>query len=155
MALYDATERALTFPKASQPDAVADTLTTWLEHLLHAPCPETASLKVWSFDIDLTLELAEDEPRCRGVISVSQLYRLQRHTVVGTCSDREPSEQRLVMNELGFQPDFCIPKNLLRTLAALLPDAMLVHVGDDPQRDRDIAATCNVLHRWLSEALKA
>lgn len=153
MATYDETTRELAFPPQGRTGPEAVSLLTRLHLLLRTPCPAAAQKQVWSFDIDLTLELPEDEPGCRGVIPVAHLRDLQQRAVVGTCSDREPSQQRLVMEELGFRPDFCIPKEMLHTLAALLPGADTVHVGDDPQRDRDIAAAAGIAHRWPSNAL--
>lgn len=152
MAMYDETTRALTFPQAGQPDPGASELTARLNRLTREPCPEAAQLPVWSFDIDLTLVMPEDEPGAGGTIPVQRLTSLQRNAVVGICSDREPSNQRYNMADMGFNPDFCIPKEMLHTLPSLLPDAAIIHVGDDPRRDRDVAAACSVPHRWPAEA---
>ena len=152
MALYDETHRDLTFPTASGPGPAADVLMTKLGLVLHNLNPETTDVDIWSFDIDLTLEMPDDEPRCRGTVPVSRPKELQANgAIVGTCSDREPSGQRRSMESMGFSPDFCIPKEMLRTLAQLMKDANIVHVGDDERRDRRIALQCGVAHRWPSE----
>ena len=152
MATYDELERALTFPRGQPPQPGAAQLTTRLNRLSGQECPDAAQLPVWSFDIDLTLAMPEDEPGTRGPIPVQALIDLQQHVVVGTCSDREPSDQRDAMAEQDFQPDFCIPKEMLHMLAVLLPGAAIIHVGDDPRRDRDVAAACSVTHRWPGQA---
>ena len=97
-------------------------------------------MSVYSFDIDLTLQLPEDTANEHGAVPIRYLRHLQTTGhIVGTCSDREPSNQRDAMQRLGFSPDFCIPKELLDITGKLLPGARLVHVGDDDARDREIA----------------
>ena len=96
--------------------------------------------------------MPEDTPGCRGVIPVQRLNELQRQgAIVGTCSDREPSDQRLSMQALGLNPDFCIPKEMLEHAARLLTAASLIHVGDDELPDRQIALRSDWTHIWPSE----
>ena len=52
------------------------------------------------------------------------------------------------MRALDFEPGFCIPKELLRHVAALMPGARSTHVADDDQRDRDTAVSNGWSHRW-------
>lgn len=150
IALFDETERAITYPNPAAPDPAATKL---LEELQAATGPGSDAPgqhpPVWSFDIDLTLRMPDDHPGCRGPIPINRLVRLQRQgAIVGTCSDREPSEQRSAMTSQGFTPDFCIPKEMLPHLASLGPAAVLTHVGDDPRRDRDVAVMSGWRHRW-------
>ena len=153
IALLDEREAVLSLPKGEEPAPEFNRMTTMLHQALGRPNPEPRELDIWSFDIDLTLEMPDDEPGCQGLISISRLHQLQGNgAIVGTCSDREPSDQRSAMQALGFTPDFCIPKELLSTLKQLLPGANIIHVGDDARRDRDIAAACQVEHRWPAEA---
>lgn len=56
------------------------------------------------------------------------------------------------MHKAGFEPDFCIPKEMLRDLALILPKAAIVHVGDDARRHRDIAQRAGVAYVWPHQA---
>ncbi len=150
-ALFDEKNRAITYPDTTAEDPAANALLHEFQAMTLCPNPESNRRPVWSFDIDLTLQMPEDEPGCRGPIPVSRLARLQRQgAIVGTCSDREPSDQRTAMQALDFEPDFCIPKEMLHHLAKLMPDAGLTHVGDDDRRDREIAFKSGWTHRWPS-----
>ena len=136
-----------------------DTSDQFARHLLgildeHAdmPNPESAGTTVYSFDIDLTLEMPEDEPGSRGAVPIRHLNELQdQGYIVGTTSDREPSDQQKSMESLGFTPDFTIPKELLEVTGRMFPGAKLVHVGDDAQRDRAIAERAGWEHAWPHE----
>ena len=151
IATYDETTRAITHPDPEAYDPSAHILLQEFHALKLRPSPDTPHITIWSFDIDLTLQMPDDEPGCRGPIPVNRLARLQRQgAVVGTCSDRDPSDQRSAMQALDFEPDFCIPKEMLRHLAELMPDAKLTHVGDDCRRDREIAVKSGWTHRWPS-----
>ena len=151
MAIFDEKNRAITYPDTTTADPAANALLREFQAMTLCSNPESNHRPVWSFDIDLTLQMPEDEPGCRGPIPVSHLTQLQRQgAIVGTCSDREPSDQRAAMRALDFEPDFCIPKELLRHLAELMPDAKLTHVGDDCRRDREIAVKSGWTHRWPS-----
>ena len=97
-------------------------------------------LAVISLDIDLALVTGERNEEGLTLIDPSEISRLQRlGYIVGTCSDREPSDQLRLMETLGQNPDFAIPKELLAWARRLLPGSRHLHMGDDPQRDRDIA----------------
>ena len=97
-------------------------------------------LAVLSFDIDLTLATGEQDEEGLVLIDPSEISRLQQlGYIVGTCSDREPSDQRQMADRLGQQPHFTIPKELLEWARRLLPGTLHLHVGDDPKRDRAIA----------------
>ena len=98
------------------------------------------SLAVVSFDIDLTLATGQQDEEGLTLIDPSEISRLQGlGYIVGTCSDREPSDQQTLLETLEQQPHFTIPKEMLAWARKLLPGAMHLHVGDDPQRDRAIA----------------
>ena len=112
-------------------------------------------LRVVSFDIDLTLRIGEDYEQNAPLVAPSAISELQEMGyVVGTCSDREPSNQINVLRHLGQQPHFCIPKELLAWTKLLLPGAFHLHVGDDRERDRRMAAAAGWQHRWPSEFQK-
>ena len=152
IAVYDEATRAITYPDKHAIDHRADDLRAQVVAAVATQHPETEHMAVYSFDIDLTLEMPEDTPGCRGVIPVQRLQQLQHQgAIVGTCSDREPSDQRLSMQALGFSPDFCIPKEMLDHTARLLPATSLIHVGDDELRDRKIALQSGWTHLWPSE----
>lgn len=154
MALADEPQRAITFPASSVSNPESQALLRRFKQLTHELDTESAELEVWSFDMDLTLAMPEDEPGCRGPVPINYLHELQQHgCIVGSCSDREPSEQRAVLSALGFNPDFCIPKEMLRHLAQLLPDAQLTHVGDDELRDRRPALAAGWRHLWPHEVV--
>ena len=106
---------------------------------------------VWSFDIDLTIQLPEDVLGCEGAIPIERLKELQAYGyVVGTCSDRAPSDQWEIMVALGFYPNFCISKEELH-IAALSLDYHIIHVGDDEQRDKMIATNAGCDFLWPYE----
>ena len=153
VALYDETDRAVTYPFPDREDTEADRLSNQLQRAIDHPITESDGMSVYSFDIDLTLQLPEDTANEHGAVPIRYLRHLQTTGhIVGTCSDREPSNQRDEMQRLGFSPDFCIPKELLDITGKLLPGARLVHVGDDDARDREIAERGGWIHRWPWEA---
>lgn len=102
---------------------------------------------VISFDIDLTIRLDEDHPDDKSLLDASEITRLKScGYYVGICSDRTLSDQMATMRELGVQPDFFIEKDYLRTLRNNTPAKRHVHIGDDDQRDRDIAVAAGWEH---------
>ena len=155
-ALYDEQDRALTYPSPGRGEERAEQYTDALQRMADTSNPTGAGMKVCSFDIDLTLEMPDDEHGSRGHIPISEIKRLQQRPdyIVGTCSDREPSDQWRSMSEQGFTPDFAIPKEMLDDLGQMFPDAELVHIGDDPRRDRDIAERAGWKHQWPREYLE-
>ena len=115
MALFDGSDQALTYPDPNLSGADSSEIGRRFFEETKEPNPESHRLDLRRFDIDLKLLLPEDTPDCTGSILVSSLTTLQQEgAIVGTCSDREPSEQRTVMQVLGFQPGFCIPKEMLQ-----------------------------------------
>ena len=148
MALEDEPERAICYPLLSQD---ADTIPVLAEFEREAAKEiSTQNLQIWSFDIDLTLTIPDDAEEYIGPIPVDELIRLQKQpdTIVGTCSDRDPSNQRKAMRSLQFEPDFCIPKEMLQHATRLFPDSRRIHVGDDPARDKAMADKSGWEHRW-------
>lgn len=127
------------------PDDLLERFSLWSLHTLDAD-----NITIHSFDIDLTLALPEDVAwGCTGLIPLAEPIRLQREgVIVGTCSDRDPSNQRETMRALGFKPDFCIPKEMLSALKQLIPAEKTVHYGDSETRDRDMAEKANWTHVW-------
>ena len=109
-------------------------------------------MRVISFDIDLTLQTQEDQEETATLIDPGEISRLQGlGYVVGTCSDRLPSDQRRTMTALGQEPHFCIPKEMLGWAKELIPGETHLHVGDDARRDREIALESGWEHRWPDE----
>ena len=105
---------------------------------------------VYAWDIDLTLMMPDDDDGFGGEIKVSELHALRdAGAVVGTCSDRIPSEQLAVMGEAGFEPDFAISKELLGFARRLLGARSQTLIGDDPARDREMALFQGWEHVYL------
>ena len=102
-----------------------------------------------SFDIDLTIRTGDEYETHATLLDPAVITQLQQlGYIVGTCSDREPSDQRITLRVLGQEPDFCIPKEMLAWTKALLPGQQHRHVGDDRQRDRDVAQQAGWAHQW-------
>ena len=73
-----------------------------------------------SLDIDDTIDLNDGYPT---PISWAQVRELQNAGwMVGSCSDRAPSDQRRVWAEAGLTEAFAIPKELLHGLRRLHPE---------------------------------
>ena len=87
-----------------------------------------------SLDIDDTIDLNDGYP---APISWTQVQELQdAGWMVGSCSDRPPSDQRRVWAEAGLTEAFAIPKELLHGLRSLHPDLAVHHAGDSSERDQ-------------------
>lgn len=152
MARYDESDRAVCFPRKDRPDRIAEALLREHADEKAAPHTESCGMSVYSFDIDLTIAMPEDTEGCAGPIPIQRLIDLQQQGhVVGTCSDREPSDQREAIRQAGLIPDFSIPKELLKHLGEMLPGARMQHVGDDAERDRRIALQSGWEHRWPAD----
>ena len=109
-------------------------------------------LSIVSFDIDLTLRTGDDYEEQTTLIDPQTISELQAlGYVVGTCSDREPSNQREAMAALGQAPHFCIPKEMLSWTRQLIPANQHLHVGDDAKRDQDMATKNGWEHQWPDE----
>ena len=104
--------------------------------------------KVLSLDIDLTLDVdVMLDPAVLIDTKVMRIFQEQGY-VVGTCSDRLPSDQLATLKWFGEQPDFCIPKEMLVWVKRVLPGEAHLHVGDDPARDRAIALAAGWEHQY-------
>ena len=106
---------------------------------------------VVSFDIDLTLDMGlhfDDYPEL-SLINPAVIPSLQQEGhIVGTCSDISPSYQLNLMYDLGFEPNFYIPKEMLEWVKKLIPARSHIHVGDDYKRDREIALRAGWVHQY-------
>lgn len=145
IALLDEDTACIQYAKAD-PDAAQEA-----QHTLesHAAAAVDHGLEIISFDIDLTLTMPEDAGHLPEFISPTVISELQElGYIVGTCSDRPPSNQREAMAEVGQAPHFCIPKEMLHWTSRLIPAETQVHVGDDARRDRDIAEAAGWQHLW-------
>lgn len=146
---FDAKRDIVNTVAASIEDPGDDLLLRKATNTLILRCHDSAMLTVVSFDMDLTLSLPDDAPGCEGPVDIAVPKALaQAGAVVGTCSDRLPSEQRAIIAELGFSPHFAIPKELLALLVSILPGAAVIHIGDDDERDRKIAKKARAMHLW-------
>jgi hypothetical protein len=86
-----------------------------------------ATRLVVSFDIDGTLEFGEPP----GPIPVSTVLALQQAgVVVGSASDRLPSDQRRLWHGVHMQVGFAVSKHQLAGLSDRFPGSPLVHIGD-------------------------
>ena len=109
-------------------------------------------ISVLSFDIDLTLQTGGEQEEGLVLIEPDVISELQQlGYVVGTCSDREPDDQKKTLQATGQEPHFCIPKEMLGWVKVLIPGERHLHVGDDQKRDRDIAHATGWEHRWPHE----
>ena len=112
-------------------------------------------MRVISFDIDLTLRTGLDYETNAVLIEPSEITRLQGlGYIVGTCSDRTPTDQKDLMDTLQQAPHFCIPKEMLEWTRKLIPAASHLHIGDDDRRDRrdrQIAEKSGWQHQWPDE----
>lgn len=148
LANYDEGERIVCFPTAFHNNKTQEFLAKLKTHITGKQI-ETDT--IWSFDIDLTISMPEDTYNAAGSIDVHDLIRLKNKYILGTCSDRPPSEQRAAMHEIGLHPDFCIPKEMLKTLRQMFSRSHIIHVGDDKYRDKLIAEQTNVAHYFPDE----
>ena len=154
LAILNGQDPSLTHPGLGQNGQILEARARFEEAIEEAIAdlnrkPDAPGFRVASFDIDLTLAIPEDDDNTYGVIDPAELSRLQAEGwIVGTCSDRDPSDQQAVMYQAGVKPDFCIPKELLSWARRLLPGAELNHTGDDAQRDRAIAEASGWQHQW-------
>ena len=103
-----------------------------------------------SFDIDGTLELG-DPP---GFITIQMVASAkERGWVIGTCSDRPLSFQRVMWERLAIVPDFTVLKHRLDEVKARFAAAAYYHIGDTDVDDPAVVANLNTpadLDRWLS-----
>ena len=147
VALLDETTACIQYP-AGDPAHSQQVSQLLLEHAGRAA---NHDLYIISFDIDLTLRTGDDYEENIPLIEPHAISRLQElGYVVGTCSDREPSDQRKTLQDLGQTPHFCIPKEMLDWTKQLIPAAAHLHIGDDAKRDRDIALRSGWDHQWPS-----
>ena len=137
-----ALESALLLPVAEQHTSAAVSIAAAaVHHRLEqpAPCwqqpaePTPHYRGIVSLDIDDTIDLNDGYP---APISWTQVRELQdAGWMVGSCSDRPPSDQRRVWAEAGLTEAFAIPKELLHGLRSLHPELEVHHVGDSAERD--------------------
>ena len=145
IALLDEATACIQYP-AGDPEQ-----SQYVSHLLqeHADRATNHDMRVISFDIDLTLRTGGDYEENLPLIDPQAISQLQQQGyIVGTSSDREPSDQRQTLQDLGQELHFCIPKEMLDWTRQLLPAAAHLHVGDDARRDRDIAIQSGWHHQW-------
>ena len=82
---------------------------------------------VVSFDIDGTLEFGEPP----GPIPVSTVLAVQRAgVVIGSASDRLPSDQHRLWQNTKVQVSFAVPKHTLSHLLDRFRRHPVIHIGD-------------------------
>ena len=151
-ALLDEDTACIQYP-AGDPEQHRETTELLQER---ANCAVNHGLSVISFDIDLTIRIGEDHEDHMQLVNPEEIARLQRlGHIVGTCSDREPTDQRETLLALGQVPHFCIPKEMLSWAKALIPAKTHLHVGDDRKRDQDMAVNSGWEHQWPDEFARA
>jgi hypothetical protein len=85
------------------------------------------SVRLFSFDIDGTLEVGEPP----GIIPVALVRQAQGlGYLVGSCSDRPISFQTAMWERLEIAPDFTVLKHRLSDLKARFEAAAYYHIGD-------------------------
>ena len=134
---HPAAASAMQYPRGAN-STLHQVLITWLENAERDT--DDHGLSILSSDIDLTLSTGDEDEQGQALIQPAEISRLQRPGfIVGTCSDREPSDQLRLMESLGQHPHFASPKELLACARRLRPGNLHLHVGDDPERDRAMA----------------
>ena len=119
MTIGDAIYRRLGLPEQQWSEGSAD---------------RTPPRRALSFDIDDTINLGPESP---GPVSWRDIADLQQAGyIIGSCSDREPSDQRRVWAEAGIVEAFAIPKELMWAMQACYRHYPAIHVGGSEERDR-------------------
>jgi len=85
------------------------------------------TLRLVSFDIDGTLETG-DPP---GRITLEMVREAKsRGWLIGSCSDRPASAQRLMWERCEVEVDFAVVKNQLDIVRGKFPADAYLHIGD-------------------------
>ncbi|PON18226.1 hypothetical protein C2W62_09085 [Candidatus Entotheonella serta] len=103
-----------------------------------------------SFDIDGTLEVG-DPP---GVLTMDMVRKArQKGFLIGSCSDRPISTQRIIWEQHDISIDFAIGKLMLPDVMEQFKAAMYYHIGDREDLDKKYALEAGFEFLWLEEAI--
>ncbi|MCH7737605.1 MAG: HAD family hydrolase [Chloroflexi bacterium] len=103
-----------------------------------------------SFDIDGTLEVG-DPP---GVLSMDLVRRTKAAGIlIGSCSDRPISGQRIIWEQHNITVDFAVSKQQLPDVKAKFKADVYYHIGDREDLDRQYALAAGFEFLWPDEAL--
>jgi hypothetical protein len=84
-------------------------------------------VRLISFDIDGTLETGEPP----GKITLEMVRRAQAlGWLIGSCSDRPASAQRLMWEKSAIAVDFAVVKNQLEVVRSRFQAERYLHIGD-------------------------
>ena len=104
-----------------------------------------------SFDIDGTLEVG-DPP---GVLTMDLVRRTQEKGIlIGSCSDRPISGQRVIWEQHNIPVDFAVSKQQLPDVKAKFEADIYYHIGDREDLDKKYALEAGFEFLWPDEALE-
>ena len=103
-----------------------------------------------SFDIDGTLEVG-DPP---GILTMAMVRRAQaKGVLIGSCSDRPISAQRVLWGQHSILIDFAVGKMMLPEVKAKFEAEMYYHIGDREDLDKKYALAAGFEFLWPHEAI--
>ncbi len=103
-----------------------------------------------SFDIDGTLEVG-DPP---GVLTMAMVRRAQQKGfLIGSCSDRPLSGQRVIWEQHNIPVDFVSSKHMLPEVKAKFEADVYYHIGDREDLDKRPALEAGFEFLWPEEAI--
>jgi len=104
-----------------------------------------------SFDIDGTLEVG-DPP---GILTMEMVKRAQeKGFLIGSCSDRPLSGQRVIWERHNIPVDFVSSKHQLPEVKAKFEADVYYHIGDREDLDRKPALEAGFEFLWPEEAVE-
>jgi hypothetical protein len=103
-----------------------------------------------SFDIDGTLEVG-DPP---GVLTMEMVRRArEKGLLIGSCSDRPVSTQRIIWERHNISIDFAVGKMMLPEVMKTFAAEIYYHIGDREDLDRKYALAAGFEFLWPEEAI--
>jgi hypothetical protein len=103
-----------------------------------------------SFDIDGTLEVG-DPP---GVLTMEMVRRVrEKGFLIGSCSDRPVSTQRIIWERHNISIDFAVGKMMLPEVMKTIEADSYYHIGDREDLDRKYALAAGFEFLWPEEAI--
>jgi hypothetical protein len=103
-----------------------------------------------SFDIDGTLEVG-DPP---GVLTMEMVRRVrEKGFLIGSCSDRPVSTQRIIWERHNISIDFAVGKMMLPEVMKTIEADIYYHIGDREDLDRKYALAAGFEFLWPEEAI--
>ena len=103
-----------------------------------------------SFDIDGTLEVG-DPP---GVLTMDMVRSArEKEFLIGSCSDRPISTQRIIWEQHNISIDFAVGKLMLPEVKATFEADVYYHIGDREDLDKKYALEAGFEFLWPEEAV--